>query len=146
VSLPFSIADVVPHRPPSLLLDELVEADDKHAVSLVRITERSPFFEGQGVPAVVTLEYMAQTVAAYSGALRRGLGQQVQLGFLLACRRLTLTTDLLRPGDELRVEARHVWSAPPLGQFDCQVTRGDQTIANATLSVYEGALEDAPSE
>jgi predicted hotdog family 3-hydroxylacyl-ACP dehydratase len=139
------ITDVVPHRAPSLLIDELVEADAHHALARLRITERSLFFdnEGGGVPALVAIEYMAQTVAAYAGSQRRAQNEPTRLGFLLSCRKLTLEVDAFRPGDELVVEAKHIWSSPPLGQFECSVRRGDQTIANATLSVYEGSLEGA---
>jgi predicted hotdog family 3-hydroxylacyl-ACP dehydratase len=137
------ITEVVPHRPPSILLDELVQADEHHAVARLRITERSLFFENGGVPALVAIEYMAQTVAAYAGSRRRAMNEPTRLGFLLSCRKLVLEVDAFRVGDELLVEAKHIWSSPPLGQFECTVRRGDQIIANATLSVYEGPLEGA---
>jgi predicted hotdog family 3-hydroxylacyl-ACP dehydratase len=124
-----------------VLLDEILSIDGERLVARVSITEGSPFFEAGGVPAIVTLEYMAQAIAAFSGAQRRKEGETVQLGFLLGCRKMTLEVDKLLPGDELRVEARHVWSAAPLGQFDCNVSRGGHPIAKAVLSVYEGPLE-----
>jgi predicted hotdog family 3-hydroxylacyl-ACP dehydratase len=138
------IADIVPHRPPSLLLDELLAADEEHAVARVVITGRSLYFDQTGVPALVALEYMAQTIAAFAGVQRRKLGEAAQLGFLLGCRRLSLEVDAFRPGDDLRVEARRVWISPPVGQFECRVLRGDQAVASATLSVYEGPLEGTP--
>ena len=139
------IGDLVPHRPPSLLIDELIEADETGALSRVLITPRSLYFEDAGVPALTVIEYMAQTIAAYSGNQRKAGGSEVQLGFLLACRKLTLAVDTLQAGDELRVEVRKIWAGPPLAQFECEVRKGDQTIANATLSVYEGPLEELPA-
>ncbi|MHB8419147.1 MAG: ApeP family dehydratase [Myxococcales bacterium] len=138
------ITEVLPHRPPSLLLDELVEAEDERAVARLRVTERSLYFEGEGVPPLVIIEYMAQTIAAYSGVLRRRRGDPVRPGFLLGCRKLELEVDLLRAGDEIRVEARHVWSAPPLGQFECRAFLGERAVASAVLSVYEGSLDEVP--
>jgi len=137
------IAELVPHTPPMLLLDELVEADDAHAVARLRITEASPFFENGAVPAVITLEYMAQTIAAYGGAQRRREGLPIQRGLLLACPRLSLQVDALLPGDELSVEARRVWHADNLAQFDCVVSRAGQPVAQASLDVYVGDPEEA---
>jgi predicted hotdog family 3-hydroxylacyl-ACP dehydratase len=137
------IADLVPHAPPMLLLEELLEVDAESAVTRVSISERSPFFENGGVPAVVTIEYMAQTIAAFAGAQRRVEGQAVELGFLLGCRQMTLHVDSLAAGDELRVQVRRVWTSDKLGQFECAVTREGLPIAQAVLSVYQGRLEDA---
>ncbi len=138
-----AIVDVVPHRPPSLLLDELVEVDDEHAVARLRVTERSLYFEGTGVPAVVAIEYMAQTVAAFYGAWRQRRGEGVRPGFLLGCRQFALEVDQFAAGDELTVEVRHVWSAPPLGQFECRAVLRGRPVANGVLSVYDGPLEGA---
>jgi predicted hotdog family 3-hydroxylacyl-ACP dehydratase len=138
-------ADFVLHRGPSLLLDEVLDADESHAVARVRITENSLYFDGVGVPPLIVLEYMAQTVGVFSGAIRRKLGESPRMGLLLGCRQMTLEAELLRVGDEICVEARHVWSALPLGQFDCRALRNGQVIATATLTVYEGTLENVLS-
>jgi len=117
------IAELVPHGPPSLLLDQLLHADDQRALASVRITEQSAFYGEGGVPAVVALEYMSQTIAAFSGIQRRQRGLAVQPGLLVACRLMTLEVDTFLAGDDLRIEARQIGSSEALGQFECEVSR-----------------------
>ena len=135
------IASLVPHAPPMLLVDELLELESDRAVARVTITPASMFFENGGVPAIVMFEYMAQTIAAFSGAQLREQGQAMKFGFLVGCRRLTIEVDRLDAGDELQVEAFRVWVSDKLGEFHCRVFRHNQVIAEGTVSVYEGGLE-----
>jgi predicted hotdog family 3-hydroxylacyl-ACP dehydratase len=147
VSAPFPpVVELVPHDPPMLLIDELLEADADHAVSRVSLTERSTFVVDGKVPALVTVEYMAQTIAAFAGTQQRAKGEAIQLGFLMGCRSMTLAVESLSVGDELRVEVKQVWASDKLGQFECAVTRDGLPIAQATLSVYQGRLEEAGIE
>lgn len=144
-SLP-PVLDLIPHDPPMALLTAIVESGDDHAVTTVKITPESTFFESGSVPAIVSIEYMAQTIAAYAGALNHAKGEPIQLGFLMGCRTMTLKTDAFAAGDELRVEVKRVWSSDKLGQFECAVTREGAVVAEATLSVYQGRLEEAGIE
>jgi predicted hotdog family 3-hydroxylacyl-ACP dehydratase len=131
------IAELVPHAPPSLLLDELLDADDHRALARVRITERSSFFDKGEVPAVVALEYMSQTIAAFSGIQRRRQGLAVQPGLLVGCRLMTLEVDAFVRGDDLRVEARLIGSSDRLRQFECEVSKEGRSLAKAVLNVFE---------
>jgi predicted hotdog family 3-hydroxylacyl-ACP dehydratase len=135
------VAELVPHAPPSLLLDELLHADDQRALARVTITEQSAFYANRGVPAVVALEYMSQTIAAFSGFQRRRRGLPVQRGLLVGCRLMTLDVDAFLPGDELHIEARPVGSSEALRQFECDVSRDGRSLARAVLNVFEGSTE-----
>ena len=140
------LVQLLPHRPPMLLLDELVEANATSAVAHVAITEKSLFLVDGGVPAIVMIEYMAQTIAAYVGMRDVVEGRPVQVGFLVACRQASFDVDQVVPGDELRVEARLQWSSDKVGQFECNVQRQGAQIAQATVSVYRGPLDGAEVE
>lgn len=139
------LSDLVPHSPPSLLLDELIYLDDDRAITRVSITEDSPFIEAGSVPAIVMIEYMAQTIAAFSGAQRSRQGLPVQFGFLLGCREMTLDVDDLQLGADLRVSATRVWSSETLGQFECEVSIEGRGVARATLNVFEGQMAQGRS-
>ena len=132
------VAELLPHSPPMILLDEVVEADGRRAVCRVRVRGDSPFAEGGKVPAVVAIEYMAQAVSAYAGLQARARGAPPRIGYLLGTRELTLEVDAFDVGDELVVEAVYVWGDETLGAFDCTVRRAGQTVAAATLNVHQG--------
>ena len=59
------IMAILPHRPPMLLVDEIVELDEEHAVGLLHLTGEEFFFQGHFpgnpiMPAVFRLEALAQ--------------------------------------------------------------------------------------
>ncbi len=143
MSLP-PVAELLPHGPPMILIDEVVEAAEGRIAARVTLRPGSMFVEGDRVPAIVAIEYMAQTIGAYAGLRARATGHPPRIGFLLGTRELTLEVDAFAVGDELRIEARHVWGDERIGSFQCEVLRAGRTLASALVNVYEGNEEPQP--
>jgi predicted hotdog family 3-hydroxylacyl-ACP dehydratase len=126
-----------------LLLDRIVAFQPEQSVTCeVRIRPDATFVEDGGVPAVVGIEYMAQTVAAFAGMSARADGKPPRVGLLLGCRELRLTTDAYAIGDTLTVNARRTWGESEIGSFTCNVARGGEVLATGTLTVYQGPLPE----
>jgi predicted hotdog family 3-hydroxylacyl-ACP dehydratase len=121
-----------------MLLDRVTHHDDESTVCLAVIREDSAFREAGGPePAWVSLEYMAQCVAAHSGLLARAAGQPVRIGVLIGCRRLVLRTPRFPVGQALEIAAQRAWGDATLGSFRCSVRDGASgtLLAEGTLSV-----------
>lgn len=144
-----AVGELVPHRPPMLLVDRVIAHGDNVIVCEVEVKADSLFtVEHDGrreVPAVVGLEYMAQTVATFAGLSARKERRAPRIGFLIGCRELRLDTDAFAAGDVLTVEARRLFGENDLGSFACTITRGDRILVTGTLTVYQGPLPEEMS-
>jgi predicted hotdog family 3-hydroxylacyl-ACP dehydratase len=135
-----ALRELVPHRAPMLLLDELVAFDERSATCALTIREDSIFAQDGRVPAWAALEYCAQCIAVYAGLRARAKGQLPSVGLLVAAREMTLEIDAFEQGDRLLVDARWDYGEARVGRFDCAVRRLEAVVVKASITVYQ--LED----
>lgn len=133
----WSLEELLPHSRTMILLDEALDADDAGATAVVRIGEDSLFYDPQiqGVPAWIGLEYMAQTVALYSGVRARWAGDPVKLGLLLGTRRYDASASSFRLGSRVIVRVAREWDDGQMAVFDCSAESGT-CVASARVNVF----------
>ena len=134
---PYSIEELLIHRPPMLLLDNVVGYDEAGVLASVVISESSPLVTPEGVPGHVAIEYMAQTCGAYAGAMALDAGTPVKIGLLLGTRLCRVLVPWFRVGDRLLVSASIVFHDEQLAAFDCKIEIGSRLVADAQLKVYQ---------
>jgi predicted hotdog family 3-hydroxylacyl-ACP dehydratase len=134
--------ELLPHRAPMILLDEVLAHDADALTAVVEIGADTLFAEPEGVPAYVGIEYMAQACGAFVGALARAAGQEPRIGYLLGTRNFEANVTWFRPRDRLVVTVTPVVRDEMMGAFDCRIARGGEVLATAQLNVYQPA--DAP--
>ena len=135
---PGAMEAYVPHRGAMSLLDRVERADEHGVVAWVTVRADRLFADADGVPAWVGIEYMAQAVAAWSGARARGTGGSPKIGFLLGSRRYEAKEPVFPCGAALRVSAHcELIGDNGLGMFDCRIEHDGRLLATARLSVYE---------
>ncbi|MBW8757194.1 MAG: hotdog family protein [Burkholderiales bacterium] len=128
----------VPHRGPLSLLDAVEHSDEHGIEARVRVPVDGVFGGDDGVPAWVGIEYMAQAVAAWSGARARAAGGSPKVGYLLGSRRYEAAVPVFPVGADLRVLAQcELMGDNGLGMFDCRIEHGGRVLASGRLSVYE---------
>lgn len=133
------IAEIVPHKPPMVLLDVVTSHTPEATTCSVQIAAGAPFAGVDGnVPNWVAVEYMAQCAAAHSGLCERAAGAPIRIGFLLGSRRVVFHTPHFELGCELEVSAREAWSDGEMASFTCTVReRGSgRLLAECELSAY----------
>lgn len=131
MSVEYSIAQVLPHEGRMLLLDELFEYGQEHVVAAVEIRPDSVLCEpGRGVPSWVGLEYMAQTVAAFSGVEEVRLGMKPRIGLLLGTRNYQAKVPYFPIGARLVVRGEMlIRGEDDLVAFACEIRCGDEQYA-----------------
>jgi predicted hotdog family 3-hydroxylacyl-ACP dehydratase len=131
------IESYVPHRDPMLLIHRLLDAGPLHAVAEVTVPADGLFVHDGRVPGWVGIEYMAQAIAAWSGARDLAEGREPRQGMLLGTRRYHAAVSDFVPGMVLRVETHQEFVADNgLGMFDCRILHQDTELATARLSVF----------
>jgi predicted hotdog family 3-hydroxylacyl-ACP dehydratase len=120
------------------LIDRIVAIDGDTAIAEADVAVDGLFATDGRVPAWVGIEFMAQTVAAWSGARSQRDGGAPKLGLLLGSRRYAVHCESFACGTTLRIETHcELIGANGLGLFDCRILLGDEALATATISVYE---------
>jgi predicted hotdog family 3-hydroxylacyl-ACP dehydratase len=132
-----AIDELLPHQPPMILLDEVLNADETSLIAAVTIREDSLFFEAGGVPSHIGIEYMAQACGAYAGSKALERGEPVRVGFLLGTRRYEVCVPWFRLGDSMIVSVTEIYRDAQMGAFDCRIERHGELVATAQLSVYQ---------
>ncbi|MCC3305360.1 hypothetical protein [Sneathiella sp. HT1-7] len=134
---PYDITEILYHAPPMILIDGVAAYNETAVESVVKITAESPFVEKGAVPAYVGIEYMAQTIAAYSGIKARNAGEGVKIGYLVSSRNMTLNCSDFLIGDRLNVKVELVYDETPMAVFDGTIYRAEELVAKARLNVYQ---------
>jgi predicted hotdog family 3-hydroxylacyl-ACP dehydratase len=124
-----------------MLLDRLVSADAESLCAEVHIRPDSLFCAAGGVGGWVGMEYMAQAIGAYAGYTAGLRGEPVKIGFLLGLRRYECSCPVFAVGSVLRIHVQRVYqqSDQEIGLFDCWIDDRDETVATATISVFQPA-------
>ncbi len=130
---------LLPHRPPMLLVDRVVELAGGRVVCAGRIPAGNPLVDSGQAPAILALELAAQTAGVHLALTQRDREPAAQpaVGFLVAIRDGLLAVHHLAAGSELRATADLVGSAGPVSIYQVTV-RGDggSEVASARVSLY----------
>lgn len=136
VDFSYPIDALLPQSRSMVLLDSVLEKDDEHIVVELTVRDDGLFSSPERtVPAWLGLEYMAQTVAAFSGYNKKSRGEAIQLGFLLGTRYYQCSVDHFPCGTLLKVRAEKIIEAAnDMSVFDCTL-EGNGIIATSKLNV-----------
>jgi len=121
----YSVAELVPHAGPMVLIDEIVAFDDE-GVRARTATRSDGLFAPRseaGVPAWLGLEYLAQAIAAWSGYKELRAGRSIKPGLLVGTRSFTSNVGRIPAGTCLDVQASRV------------------VAGKGAISVFEGRVE-----
>ncbi|MBL7717624.1 MAG: 3-hydroxyacyl-ACP dehydratase [Flavipsychrobacter sp.] len=129
------ILPFIPQRPPFVMIDEIVSADDAVSRTTFTIREGHLFVEGGffGEPGLV--ENMAQTAAAGTGYKAQQEGQPAPVGFIGALKNLHIA-QLPKVGDTLTTEVAFKMQVMNAHIVQATVKVNGSEIANCELKIF----------
>jgi predicted hotdog family 3-hydroxylacyl-ACP dehydratase len=141
------VIDVVPHRPPLLALEDLLDWTPGHLVGRMHVRAGQPFERDGRVNGVCTLEYMAQAVAACVGCEATRLGEDVRVGLIVACRSLRIERPFLPVGAALILRADRLRGSDNASLFRTEARCDGRPVAQAIMTLVHGkALKGMPPQ
>ena len=132
-------SELAPHQLPMLAIEELVAWRPEHATARMTVRADNSFVQGDQLDTVVTLEYMAQTVAACLGMEAYASGGNVRVGMVIACRSMQIHRATVPVGEVLTIQADCVRGSDSISHYDGEVRDASgELIAAATMTLVHG--------
>ncbi len=139
---PLKIEGLIPHRPPMLTVDELVQLEGEEAVSRTVFGPDSIFVNDRNeLEEAVLFEMMAQTFAA-AAALNK-TGPRLESGFLVGLKKMVLLGPG-RPGSPITVKIRVAGRVEAFSIVEGEARQDEELLASGQLTIY--VPEEAPDE
>jgi predicted hotdog family 3-hydroxylacyl-ACP dehydratase len=132
------IASLVPHAPPMLAVEQLLECTPGRATVGLTVRE-GPFAHDGRVESVILLEYMAQAVAACLGHEATAAGGAVRVGMVIACRSMSIERPSVAVGEALLIRVERVRGTDQVSHFDGETRdAGGALVARVRLTLVHG--------
>lgn len=129
------IAKILPHRYPFLLIDRIIEVQDKFVRGIKCVTMNEWFFQGHFpqkpvMPGVLIVEAMAQTGAVMVHQWEENKGKLVFLAGIDGAR----FRRLVQPGDVITFEVTEVYRRRGVGRSEAKAFVDGELVCEATLT------------
>ena len=130
-----AIRDILPHRYPMLLVDQILELEEERIVGIKNVTINEPFFEGHFpefpvMPGVLIVEAMAQVAGVL--VLKQIPDRKNKLVLLASVEEAKFRRPVL-PGHQLRIEMKVTKRKATVAKMHGQATVDGQVVAEAEL-------------
>ncbi len=135
-SLPMPAGELVPHRPPFLFVDTLLEFSGDVGVVESVITPENLFLEPDGsLREIAMVEIMAQSAAAVKGYSNLIKGESVKKGFLVDSREFLFKKECFR-GDVLHSRIDITKSFSGFSMLEGVLERDGEELASGCLKLW----------
>lgn len=134
------IKQLIPQRPPFMMVDRVLSCDEADALTEFSIREDNFLFEDGVLLAAGVIENMAQSCAAWMGCVDMLQGKPIKIGHIGDARDATI---LRQPtcNETLHTHVHVIEGMFNLLLAEVHVTVGDETIATARLKLAKTDIE-----
>lgn len=135
------LEDILPHKGEIILIDNIVAVDleKRTLTSNILINKNSIFFdkETNEVPIWIGIEYMAQSIGAFSGIYAQGQSEAAKIGFVIGARNYECFATGFADKECFEIEVKELFFDSNLGSFECIISNKKKIIAKAILNVFQ---------
>lgn len=113
------ITELIPHRPPMVMVSGLLEVSDKDSLSELYIADNNLFLEGELFSEAGIIEHMAQTAALEFGFRGQDFNKIPQIGYIAS------------------ISNCYIYKCPSKGDTlltRCQIEYGSETLKKVNLT------------
>jgi predicted hotdog family 3-hydroxylacyl-ACP dehydratase len=136
LTLPIAAEELVPHRLPMRLVDQLIEIEGKNGAVLTHIRAECPLVDDSGqLEEIALVELIAQSYAALKGYLDRRDNKPVRQGFLVGIKKLEWFA-VANVGDELQVRIKTLAELDDFAVAAGDIWRGETLLARGEVKVW----------
>jgi len=145
----YSVNDLIPHSPPMVLIERIVDFGNESLVAEITIVEDCKFYDSdlEGVPAWVGIEYMSQAIAAFAGIHAKKESRAIKLGFLLGTRKYQMVKKVFKINKTYGIIVKQLYKDDSgLASFECKIVEQskqyltipeDNICVQTKLNVFE---------
>lgn len=126
----------IPQRYPFVMVDEVVQADEKLSKTTFLVNEGHLFVEDGCFTEPGLVENMAQTAAAGTGYRYQMIGETVPIGFIGALKNLKVHK-LPVIGDVLETEIEILHKVLSVYVVEARVSVGGELVASCEMKIFE---------
>ncbi len=137
-----TIEELIPQRPPFVMIDRLVSSDEVYSVTELSICEDNLFVEEGRLSASGLIENIAQTCAARIGYINLNHGQTVKIGVIGSISNLNIERTP-KVGEKLTTTIKLLEEVFQMTLVEAVIASDNEEIVHANMKI---ALTDIDSK
>jgi len=134
-----TIEDLLPHRGAMLLIDQVLEVDSVHALTVSTVRPDWPLADERGVDSLILVELAAQSAGVCNGWDRiqtQGLDSD-QMGWLVAVKVADFFVDRLPFGVRIEARAENTLVFDKFREIASAIHQDGRLVASVVLQLYQ---------
>ena len=133
------VESLIPHRNRMRLVDEIIDVDERKAVTASTVTENWPMFEAGSANCIVLVELVAQTAGVCIGwkEYQANGNNEGGAGWIVGVKQALFHCDAIPLNSRIITESERAFQVELYSEIAGTVRMGDQILAEIKLQVVQ---------